>query len=199
MSPAARFDDDLLPAIDRLYDRLGLVPGRTGAVGVSMGPGGFTGLRISVSTAKMLAETLGARIIAVPSALVAAEAYEEPGPIVVALASKGATAWVTRLDRSVKRHGAWAIEGDGHLADADSLCLDGIRAMLADRYLPGAVREKCHEVQVPIIDPKFSPRGCLSAAARLFERSKTADPLFLAPIYARPPAAVTLWESRHKL
>jgi len=199
MAPAARFDDDLLPAIERLYRRLGLAPGRTGAVGISIGPGGFTGLRISVSTAKMLAEALGACVIAVPSALVAAEAYEGPGPIVVALASKDATAWVTRLGRTGGRHGPWTIEGSGGIADAESLCLDGIGAMLADRYLPGPVRERCHEAKVPVIDPILSPRGCLSAAARLLQASRTTDALILAPIYPRPPAAVSLWEHRPQL
>jgi tRNA threonylcarbamoyl adenosine modification protein YeaZ len=199
MSPHERFDDDLLPAIERLYGRLGLARDRTGAVGVSIGPGGFTGLRISVSTAKMLAEALEARIIAVPSALVAAEAYEGPGPIIVALASKGVTAWVTRLDRSDSPDRAWTIEGDGHIADADSLCLEGIRAMLADRYLPAPVRAKCQAQEVAVTAPIFSPLGCLSAAARLFEISRTTDPLDLAPIYARPPAAVSIWERRHNL
>jgi tRNA threonylcarbamoyladenosine biosynthesis protein TsaB len=196
LSPAARFDDDLLAAIDRLYGRLGLTPDCTRGVGVSIGPGGFTGLRISVSTAKMLAETLGARVVAVPSALVAAEAYEGPGPIVVALAAKGATAWVTRLDRG--GDGAWAVEGDGHLADAGGLRLDGIRALLADRYLPPSMRDRCHDAGIPVVDPIFSPLGCLSAAARLFEGSRTTDPLTLAPLYPRPPAAVALWERRHE-
>ena len=188
MSSTARFDDDLLPAIERLYRRLGLAPDRTGAVGVSVGPGGFTGLRISVSTAKM-----------VPSALVAAETYEGPGPIIVALASKDATTWVTRLDRSDDRDGAWTIKGDGHLADAAGICLDGIKALLADRYLPQPVRDKCAAEAVGVVDPVFSPLGCLSAAARLFEMSRTTDPLLLAPIYPRPPAAVSIWERRHRL
>ncbi len=199
MSSTARFDDDLLPAIERLYRRLGLAPDRTGAVGVSVGPGGFTGLRISVSAAKMLAETLGAKIIAVPSALVAAEAYEGPGPIIVALASKDATTWVTRLDRSDEHDGAWTIEGDGHLADAAGICLDGIKALLADHYLPQPVRDKCAAEAVGVVDPVFSPLGCLSGATRLFEMSRTTDPLLLAPIYPRPPAAVSIWERRHRL
>jgi tRNA threonylcarbamoyl adenosine modification protein YeaZ len=196
MARSARFDDDLLPAIARLYRRLGLDPGRTGAVGVSIGPGGFTGLRISVSTAKMMAEALGARVIAVPSALVAAEAYEGPGPVVVALASKDASAWVTRLCREGGGQGPWTIEGSGGLADAAGLCLDGIAAMLGDRYLPGPVRDKCHEARVPVVDPIFSPRGCLSVAARMLRTSQITDALILAPIYPRPPAAVSLWESR---
>jgi tRNA threonylcarbamoyl adenosine modification protein YeaZ len=198
MSGSARFDDDLLPAIERLYRRLGLTPQDTAAVGVSVGPGGFTGLRISVSTAKMLAETLGAQIVAVPSALVAAEAYEGAGPVVVALASKDDTTWVTRLDRSDEHDGAWSIEDDGLLVDAACIRLDGIKALLGDRYLPEPVRDKCDAEGIEIVEPVFSPLGCLAAAARLFEMSRTTDPLVLAPVYPRPPAAVSIWERRHK-
>ncbi|MCI0437109.1 MAG: tRNA (adenosine(37)-N6)-threonylcarbamoyltransferase complex dimerization subunit type 1 TsaB, partial [Gemmatimonadetes bacterium] len=78
-SAAGGHGDDLLPAIGRLFERAGLKPhdlaGGGGAVAVSIGPGGFTGLRIGIATAKMLAESLGAKLVAVPSALVAAEAW----------------------------------------------------------------------------------------------------------------------------
>lgn len=120
-----RHDDDLIPAIDRLFQRLGLDRAELGAVGVSVGPGGFTGLRIAVTTAKMMGLVSGAKLVAVPSALVAAEACvpvllgemgadEVRGPganewgdsggsgrlggprIAVALAAKRGTFWLTR-------------------------------------------------------------------------------------------------------
>src|SRR5262245_39572606 len=122
LAPQKRHDDDLLPAIDRLLGRLNLSQGDLGAVGVSIGPGGFTGLRIAVTTAKMFAEALGAAIIAVPSALVAAESYQGQGPIIVALSSKGDTCWCTRLHRV---NGIWSIVGVPALVDADHLDLDG--------------------------------------------------------------------------
>ena len=69
-----RHDDDLVPAIDRLFMRLGLDRAELGVVGISVGPGGFTGLRIAVTTAKMMSLATGAKLVAVPSALVVAEA-----------------------------------------------------------------------------------------------------------------------------
>jgi tRNA threonylcarbamoyl adenosine modification protein YeaZ len=198
ISPAARFDDDLLSAIDRLFVRVGLEPRRTEVIGVSIGPGGFTGLRISVSTAKMLAEVLGAEVVAVPSALVAAESHEGAGPILVALASKDQTAWVTRLERSVDPE-AWTIVGEGGLADAEGLELQGIAAMVADRHLPQPMRDRCRAAGVEVQNPIFSPIGCLRASVRLFKKSQTTDPLVLAPIYPRPPSAVSIWERRHRL
>src|SRR5687767_12602677 len=73
ISSKKRSDDDFMPAVDRLFHRMKLTPEDLQAVGVSIGPGGFTGLRIAVSAAKMLAETLKLDLVAVPSAIVASE------------------------------------------------------------------------------------------------------------------------------
>src|SRR5436190_12445195 len=125
LSTKKRHDDDLLPAIDRLFARCGFTPrdlSGGGAVGVSVGPGGFTGLRIAVATAKMLAETLDTKLVAVPSALVAAESIrDQTSEIIVALASKAESFWSTRLERIDYE---WRIAGTPTIADANSLSLD---------------------------------------------------------------------------
>src|SRR5919106_153062 len=124
LAPKKRHDDDLLPAIDRVFKRATLSPSDLagGAVGVSIGPGGFTGLRIAVTTAKMFAEALGANVIAVPSALVAAHstfatpsapatdaaALGQPVPlreeVIICLACKDFSCWCTRVRRDL---GGW--------------------------------------------------------------------------------------------
>ena len=194
LDPAGRHDDDLVAAIDRLYARLGLAPRQTQAVGVSIGPGGFTGLRIAVAAAKMLAETLGAKVVAVPTALVVAESHEGPGPVVVALSSKGGTVWAARL----RRDGAWQPEGEGGLADAGTLSLEGAEALLGDRYLPPALLDAAARIGVPVLEPVFSPLACLSVAWRLLLQGKTTDPLALLPIYARPPAVTLRPRDRYR-
>lgn len=186
-----RYDDDLIPAIDRLYGRLGLAPEATGAVGVSIGPGGFTGLRIATSVAKMFAETLGAKIVAVPTALVAAESHEGPGPIIAALAAKKETIWSTRLER---RGGAWAIVAEGL---TDGLDLRHVTTVLADDHLPPPLRARCEAKGVPVISPIFDPQGALAVTVRWLQEGRTIDPLLLQPLYPRPPEAVALWERRH--
>ena len=186
---SARHDDDLLAAVDRLYTRLRLAPSDTGVVGVSTGPGGFTGLRVAVATAKMLAESLGARLVAVPTALVVAESRPGPGPITVALASKQGTVWETRLDRS-RKDAPWTIEEDGRLVDADQVRVDGRAELVGDRYLPQELLERCAQIGVAVTEPIFDPLACLAVTARLFSDGSTIDPLALVPIYARPPAAV---------
>ncbi|HHV71357.1 MAG TPA: tRNA (adenosine(37)-N6)-threonylcarbamoyltransferase complex dimerization subunit type 1 TsaB [Clostridia bacterium] len=48
----------LLPAIDVLLNLVGLQPSQLDGIGVTTGPGSFTGLRIGVSTAKAFAQSL---------------------------------------------------------------------------------------------------------------------------------------------
>ena len=181
-----RHDDDLLPAIERLYARAGLVPQDTAAVGVSLGPGGFTGLRIGIATAKLLGEVLGAALVGIPSALVVAEVQAGPGPIIVALAAKGASVWATRLEREGE---AWSSTGDGALVER--LDLVGVRAVVADEHLLPALRRACADAGVPVVAPSFDPRCCLAVASRRLARGLTVEPVDLLPLYPRPPA-VTL-------
>jgi len=234
LATSQRHDDDLLPAIDRLFARLNLKPAdlkptdlkEGGAVAVSIGPGGFTGLRIAISTAKMFAETLGVKLIGVPSAVVAAEALSDQrseirgqksevgdqkseeskpslsrawasGEVIVALASKNESAWCTRLRRDA--HGAWMSVGESPpgLCEANTLDLNGIAMLFGDEHLPMTMRDRCAGAGVPIIAPRFSAAGCLRIGARMLERGETTDPLRLLPLYLRQPEAVTLWEARH--
>ncbi len=184
-----RHDDDLLAAVDRLYTRLRLAPSDTDAIGVSTGPGGFTGLRIAIATAKMLSEALGARLIAVPTALVVADSWAGPGPIIVALASKQQTVWVTRLRRSDAGRG-WAMDDDGRLTEIDAIQLGQAEVLLGDRYLPEALRERCQEACVAVIEPIFNPAAGLAVAGRLLAGGLRTEPLAMVPMYARPPAVV---------
>lgn len=194
-----RHDDDLMPAVERMMNRAGLAPRDLDAVGVSIGPGGFTGLRIAVSTAKMLATALKVKIIAVPSALVVAEGCPaEPvkdGPIIVALSCKRGSFWATML---IRQAGEWMITGKPGLADAQTMALENVVAMIADRHLPRAARERAAAAGAAIFEPCFDARACLAVSARLLAAGKTMDPLKLAPLYPRPPEAVSLWERRRQ-
>jgi len=189
LGASSRHDDDLLAAVDRLYTRLRLAPADTGVVGVSTGPGGFTGLRVAVATAKMLAESLGARLVAVPTALVVAERRLGPGPITVALASKQGSVWETRLDRAGD-DAPWTVEQAGRLSDAVAVRIDDLAALMGDQYLPQELRDRCAAAGVVVVEPIFDPVACLAVTSRLFDQGRTIDPLAIVPIYARPPAVV---------
>jgi tRNA threonylcarbamoyladenosine biosynthesis protein TsaB len=181
----SRHDDDLMPAIDRLCGRCGVRPPDLARVAVSIGPGGYTSLRIAVATAKMIAEATGAATIPVPSALVAAWcAPADAGPILVCLASKGASAFGTLLTGERRE---WA--GSARvLGLVEAAAVDRLRprAIIADRYLPEAMRRGV------VIEPVFAAGSVLAIGAEL----PGVDPLALAPWYPREPEAVTLWQKR---
>ena len=64
---------DLMTHLDALCRRHGVTPAQIGEVYLSVGPGSFTGLRIGVTVTKMLAQTLGVKVVAVPTLNVLAQ------------------------------------------------------------------------------------------------------------------------------
>lgn len=192
-----RHDDDLIPAIDRIVARAGATPRDLGAIGVSIGPGGFTGLRIAVATAKMLAIVLDARLVAVPTALVVATAIRadeiREGPALVALAAKRETVWAT----TVVRDGVhWRLTAAAPvLAEAATIPLEGVTTVVGDRHLPDAIVRRCEAARIPIVEPRFEAGACLAVTRRLLAAGQVTDPLRLAPLYPREPEAVRLWNA----
>lgn len=184
---SARHDDDLMPAIDRLVRGAGHSPRDIARIAVSVGPGGYTGLRIAVATGNLMALALGAQTVAVPSALVVARRVALDGrAFAIALASKDTTTCVTRFDAA-----GHAIEPMNQVVDASGLeALQGPR-LIADRFLPPLIRERALALGMIIEPPEFDPVACLGA-------SMSIPPGVLSPIYAREPDAATLWRQRHK-
>jgi tRNA threonylcarbamoyladenosine biosynthesis protein TsaB len=62
-----RHVETVAPALEHLLAQLDLVPEDLGVVGVDIGPGLFTGLRVGVATAKGLAQSLGIGIVGATS------------------------------------------------------------------------------------------------------------------------------------
>lgn len=199
LAPKKRRDDDLLPAIDRAFRRAGCTSAdlSEGAVGVSIGPGGFTGLRIAVTTAKMFAEILHTKLIGVPSALVAAQSTLGLNPgasdVIVCLACKNDSCWCTRVRFENQQ---WRTIGQPGLCTAKTLEISGISAVLADEHLPEPLRILCEQNNVVVVEPKFDPGACLLIAERMFRDGATSNPLTFTPLYPREPEAVTLWQKR---
>jgi tRNA threonylcarbamoyladenosine biosynthesis protein TsaB len=208
LSQRKRHDDDLMPAIDRLFKRVGLTPGdlRGGAVAVSIGPGGFTGLRIAIATAKMFSEALGVKLVAVPSALVAAEeaigqqtAVSDQRAMLVALACKGESFWATRVRRGAGRATAsvgWEVTGDPGIVQAAAFDLTGLDTVIADEFFPDSARQRVAGAGIAIIPLVLSATSVLAVGTRMLMRGETVDPLRLMPLYPREPEAVTLWNAR---
>ncbi|MCX5891811.1 MAG: tRNA (adenosine(37)-N6)-threonylcarbamoyltransferase complex dimerization subunit type 1 TsaB, partial [Deltaproteobacteria bacterium] len=85
----------LLPKLAAMFAAAGRNPADLGAVGVSVGPGNFTSLRIGLATAKTLAWSLGCPLVPVPTLeVLAAQVPSQPHPIGVVLdAKRGEVFW----------------------------------------------------------------------------------------------------------
>ena len=73
LDPARRHARDLAPAVAELLAEAGLKPRDVRRVGVSVGPGSFTGLRVGIMSAKAFAYATGCELVAVPTFAAIAE------------------------------------------------------------------------------------------------------------------------------
>jgi tRNA threonylcarbamoyl adenosine modification protein YeaZ len=185
----ANHDDDLMPAVDRLFARFGATPRDLSRVAVSAGPGGYTALRIAVATAKMLAHATDATTVAVPSAAVAAWSHRAgPFPLLVCLASKADTTFAA-LFLNERSDAPPATPGLIRAPDLERL---KPAAIVADTYLPDAIRQAADTAGIAVLEPVFSARAVLDLAASF----PVVDAAALSPIYPREPEAVSLWAKR---
>ncbi len=186
---------DLMPTIARLCAAHRLAPVDLSQVIVSIGPGSFTGLRIAVATAKMLALSLGVKIIAVPSVDVlacSASPAAAPANLAVGLNLKRDRFWCGLYEH---RQG-WQPLRPPELLSMDELLSRSPRplAILGDPLPPVP-----QTPGVTLLSPALAiPRsehlwrlGRHSAAAQRF-----VAPLELTALYVRPPEAVELWKRR---
>src|SRR5688572_5334655 len=90
----------IVPIIDRLTRAQGWSPSDVEELYVSIGPGSFTGLRISVTLAKAMALATGVRLVAVPTVRVLAEnAPPDARHLVIVLDAKRDQIFTARFER----------------------------------------------------------------------------------------------------
>jgi len=186
MPEGTRGSDGVMIAIESLCAANDIKPVDITRILVSCGPGGYTALRIATTTAKMLAHTLNAALVAVPSARVGAVAItSDDRPALITLASKKNMAHASMLldTGQVEEIGIISAE---RLTDLD------MRSIVADSHMPESFAMAAQLMGVQCLKLRLDARNLLQASAGL----EPVDPLHLAPIYAREPGAVTQWRAR---
>jgi tRNA threonylcarbamoyladenosine biosynthesis protein TsaB len=136
---------ELMPAVHEAMERAGLAFGDLDAIGVGVGPGSFTGLRIGVSTARALAQATGAELRPVSSLRALAAGIDAPvrlplidarrGEVFAALYEGGEERWAPfaatpgQLVKRLRDAGATArAAGDGAIRFRELLQEAGISA-----------------------------------------------------------------------
>ena len=189
-----RDQDALLPAIDDATRALDIRPSDFQLLAVDIGPGGFTGLRVSIATIQGIAEVSGADVVGVDGAIVAAastpKVHDCNGEVHVFLAGKNESAWRTRL---LKNGARWLVvempELITHLTHTPKLAV-------ADEHLPSGLAGELVEAGVEVIPPVHDVRALLEQACLMHAAGECVPADSLVPTYAREPEAVRIWRNR---
>lgn len=190
---------NLLPTIAAMCEDIGVTPDDVSDIYVSAGPGSFTGLRVGITAARMLAMALGARTVAVPTlSVIAANALKlDPPPqrlaVVVNSRRHRAYAGVFTLSQGVyaptdppqevdaaqfiRTHGATV----AYLGDATDTYAD-VLSEVGGRKLPDHFHHPRAEIVYRI--------GANLAAADQF-----TPPRELVPCYVSRPDAEVQWSA----
>ena len=205
-----RHGRDLVLTAKAACERAGWDSRRIDVVAVSIGPGSFTGIRIGVTLAKVMAYDTGAKVVAVPSLRVMAE-NAPPGRRRVAaiVDAKRGGLFASIFERRTARGDA---NTSGALLDAFAEIFgpalieaeDLARHMESPAFVLGRGIVKGGEALAAfdlaaenLWDPQ--PGVVARLGAELAARGEFVDPLHLAPIYIRPPEAEELWQRRKRL
>lgn len=191
-----RHGELLAPAVQLCVERAGLGMEDIEAIGVDVGPGLFTGLRVGISAAKAFGFALGRPVCALNSLDVLAWPLRWwPGRLVAVLdGRKGQCFWASYG----KSEGGWGRSGGIGAGPPQDLAeeigrIEGEVAFVGD----GALRyagELGAGVRGELIgDPHPGPEAALELAAAALERGDALDAMAVQALYLRAPDAEVSW------
>lgn len=193
---------DFLPAIQTLCRTHQAQPEQIGCVYVSVGPGSFTGLRIGVTAARMMAFAHGASVVAVPTLEIIAQnalaVSDPPEEIAVVLDAKRKRVYAAAFRR----------EKDAYVSTTDPAEVDPLTFLLARSA-------ECHVLGEGVLyhrdaiaasgraalDESLYPPRASTVAALGYKKAQCGeftDSRLLVPVYIRPPEAEEKWAQKHR-
>ena len=188
MQGALTHSETLMPHIETALRMARVEKSELEGIAVSIGPGSFTGLRIGLASAKMMAYALHIPLIAVPTLEALAHHYICEGVRLVPMmdAQKG---------NVYAQEFMWEVGLDGlHLREKHALSilpLTEVIAGLENVELPANVR-------LAPIHARMPRAACVGLAALTrLARGEIDDPVTAVPLYLRRSEAEVLWEKRH--
>ena len=184
---------ELMPRLVELLDQINVPIDQIGGVGVSIGPGSFTGMRVGVAAAKGLAIARNIPLVGARSTDILAYAVRwcEHPLVVVVRAGRGR--WIAAR---YEQAGDWQPAGDFSLTTADVIGTQWDRPTT----LGGELSEDEQKIvkqrlgdRVRLLPPAFSLRraGFLAEIAwQRIQAGQRDDPAVLQPIYLAPDQKV---------
>jgi tRNA threonylcarbamoyladenosine biosynthesis protein TsaB len=183
--------EQIVPHIDTTLKSLGMTLEDIQGIGVGLGPGSWTGIRVGVTVGKMLAFGTGRPVCGVPTLEALAFAARHEAPIICAVIDVGVgDAVYAGLYRPVKD----TVEriGDYYIGDAKGLStlitgpavIIGQGAMAYTRlFKEPSVRK------FKVMEASPSGAAIASLAASRLERGESDDALALTPLYLKESTA----------
>ena len=184
---------EIAPAIQRLMSRCSVLPSALEGIGVALGPGSFTSLRIGLAVAKGMALALRLPVAGIPSLdVLAAGQPLRDLPLAAVLQSgrnKLALGWYDVVD------GTWKSRGEAEVTTAEALTASIHKPTLVAGELTAAERQTLARKRrnVLLATPAQSIRRPAVLAELAWARLKAgqADEInSLAPIYLRTIEAI---------
>jgi tRNA threonylcarbamoyladenosine biosynthesis protein TsaB len=181
-----------MPAIVRMFERQGLSVETLQCIGVSLGPGSFTGLRIGMGVAKGLVLACEIPLLGVPTLeTVAYPHFNQRRPIcTVVEAGRGRLCMLIYR----RRRGRWRPTDEPRLTTPEGLCKVVETTTLfcgeIDAALSALLQERLADKAI-LASPATSLRraGYLAKLAwARFQKGEADDPDTLSPIYLQRPA-----------
>lgn len=184
---------ELVPTLDALLHDHGYGPGDIDEAYVSLGPGSFTGLRMAIATAQMLALAQPRlKLVGVPTLDVLALQHQHAAEhVAVMLNIKRGTSYCAcyrqgepRLEPALRTTGELLAQAPRPLAIVAEI----------DPGLPDADDVTWLDPNATAPDPAVAWR----LGHQLARAGRFTDAPKLLPLYIREPEAVTLWEQQGK-
>ena len=175
---------ELAPAVRRIMALAGAKMDGLTAIYVASGPGGFSALRVGMSTAKAMSAVVGAPLVAVPTLDVEAEPYLGLGMPVHAVMMAGKTRrYIGRFSEGGRPEYS-VVEDDDlatHVTEKTLFCGEGlaeVKEILTARLGSRAVFARG-------APPTRRPGSLAEIAHERLQRGDTADVESLQPLYLR--------------
>jgi tRNA threonylcarbamoyladenosine biosynthesis protein TsaB len=197
LAEGRRHARDLAPAVAELLRRQGWTPRDLAAVFVSRGPGSYTGLRVGLISAKVLAYATGCALLALDT--FAAVAAQTPPGIdrvdVLADAQQGKV----YVQPFARREDEWRPSGE--------MAIRPFAEWLAGRETAAGVTGpglRKWAAQLPVaalVDAaQWEPRAesLLGIGLARYRAGERDDPWTAEPLYLRPSAAEQQWDARKR-
>jgi tRNA threonylcarbamoyladenosine biosynthesis protein TsaB len=193
-----RHAEQLVPAIRSLCETTGVRLDQLAAIGVGIGPGLFTGLRVGVTTAKVMAQALRIPVVPVPSLDLIAYPLRHTQRLVVTVVDARRHEVFSARYQPVP--GGVQRDGDYQVGSVPELVADLVarreEVLLAGNGVVRFRDELDGLDRVELADAEFaepSVGALVELAAAKMEREEFSSPFDVTPLYLRQSDAELAW------